>query len=205
MNSKLTLKNISKVVIRNLISIVLITIIGGVLGGVYAHHKKHTTYEASRYLIVEHDYTGENANQQAMADLSMTRTYAKIIESSNVAEKTHQALPTKLKKHYSSSQLQSMINAIPVDQSLVIKVMVVSDNAKDSVKLVNTATQQAAKEIKIMTPSAGTVKLFSKARVADTTSRTTPSTKKYALLGAAVGLLIGMVVAFSITTWKHLI
>lgn len=205
MNSKLTLNNISKIILKNLVGIALITIICGVLGGVYAHHKRHTTYEAARYMIVGHDYTGESANEQAMADLSMTRTYAKIIESSNVAEKTYKALPSKLKKSYDSSKIQSMINAIPIDQSLVIKVSIDSDNAKDSVKLVNTATQQAAKEIKIMAPSAGTVKLFSASRVADVTSHTSPSMKKYVLLGAAVGLLIGMVVAFSITTWKHLI
>lgn len=205
MNSKVTINNISKIIFKNIISIVVITIICGVLGGLYAHHKKHTTYEATRYMMVDHEYTGENANEQAMADLSMTKTYAKIVESMNVAERTHKVLPSKLKKQYSTNDIMSMINTNPIDQSLVIKVEVTTGNANDSVKIVNAATQQAAKEIKIMAPSAGTVKLFAKARVADVTSHTSPSTKKYALLGAAVGFLIGMVIAFSITTWKHLI
>lgn len=205
MNSQLTIKDISKTIWKNIISIILFCIVFGLIGGAYAHHKKHTTYQATRYLMVTHDYTGDNANEQAAADLSMTKTYAKIIESMNVAEQTYKALPAKLKKNYSTNDIMAMIDTIPIEQSLVIKVNATTDNASDSTKIVNIATQQAAKEIKKMAPSAGTVKLFAKARVSEAQSRTTPSVKKYALLGAAVGLLVGMVVAFSVTTWKHLI
>lgn len=205
MNSKLTINSISKVIFRNIILIMLITIVGGLLGGLYAHHKKQTSYEANRYMMVEHDYTGDHANEQAMADLSLTKTYAKIIDSRDVAEQARKNLPINLKKKYSAKDIQAMVNTDPVDQSLVIKVGTMSGSAKDSVKIVNSVTNAAAKEIKEMAPSAGTVKLFSKARVSDAVSHTSPSTKKYTLLGTAVGFLIGMVIAFSITTWKHLI
>ena len=98
-----------------------------------------------------------------------------------------------------------MVNAHPIDQSTIMNVSVEADNAKDATVLVNTVTNASVNEIERIVPSAGTIRLFAKAKTADAMSHTTPSTKKYALLGAAVGLLVGMVIAFSITTWKHLI
>ncbi|MFO9711862.1 hypothetical protein R9X48_14935 (plasmid) [Lacticaseibacillus rhamnosus] len=66
-------------------------------------------------------------------------------------------------------------------------------------------TEAAAKQIPERVPSAGKVSLFAKETADDAQSNTTPSAKKYALIGAAVGFLLGMVVAFSVTTWTKLI
>ena len=137
--------------------------------------------------------------------MGMMKTYSKIVESNDVANAAHKKLPKKLQKKYSTKQLSAMVNAHPIDQSTIMNVSVEADNAKDATVLVNTVTNPSVNEIERIVPSAGTIRLFAKAKTADAMSHTTPSTKKYALLGAAVGLLVGMVIAFSITTWKHLI
>ena len=112
-------------------------------------------------------------------------------------------LPVRL--YHSASEIQSMIRVKTVDQSLVLDVSVRADRAKDATKIVNAVVDAAQTELPKMSPSVGTVSTFAKAKTSDATSQTSPSAKKYALLGAAVGLLVGMVLAFSITTWKNLI
>ena len=205
MNSNLTVSNIWKVIWKNIIVIAILTIIGGAGGYLYAHHKKTTTFEAERNMLIAHRHTGQAANDQFMSDMGMMKTYSKIVESNDVANAAHKKLPKKLQKKYSAKQISSMINARPIDQSTIMNVSVETDSAKDATVLVNTVTKASVNEIKRIVPSAGTIRLFAKAKTADAASHTTPSTKKYTLLGVAVGLLVGMVMAFSITTWKHLI
>ena len=205
MNSNLTLTNVWKAIWKNIIVIAILTIIGGAGGYLYAHHKKITTYEAERNMLIAHRHVGQSANDQFMSDMGMMKTYSKIVESNDVANAAHKKLPKKLQKKYSTKQLSAMVNAHPIDQSTIMNVSVEADNAKDATVLVNTVTNASVNEIERIVPSAGTIRLFAKAKTADAMSHTTPSTKKYALLGAAVGLLVGMVIAFSITTWKHLI
>ena len=205
MNSNLTLTNVWKAIWKNIIVIAILTIIGGAGGYLYAHHKKTTTYEAERNMLISHRHVGQSANDQFMSDMGMMKTYSKIVESNDVANAAHKKLPKKLQKKYSTKQLSAMVNAHPIDQSTIMNVSVEADNAKDATVLVNTVTNASVNEIERIVPSAGTIRLFAKAKTADAMSHTTPSTKKYALLGAAVGLLVGMVIAFSITTWKHLI
>ena len=205
MNRNLTLNNIWKVIWKNVIVIVLLMIIGGAGGYLYAHHKKTTTYEAERNVLIAHRHTGPDANDQFMSDMGMMKTYSKIVESNDVANATHKNLPKKLRKEYSAKQISSMVSARPIDQSTIMNVSVEAGNAKDATTLVNCVTKSSVNEIKRIVPSAGTVRLFAKAKTADAVSHTSPSSKKYTLLGAAVGLLVGMVISFSVTTWKHLI
>jgi capsular polysaccharide biosynthesis protein len=205
MNSNLTLSNIWKVVWKNVIVIVLLMIIGGAGGYLYAHHKRVTTYEARRSVLIAHRHVGSDANEQFMSDMGMMKTYSKIIESNDVANAAHKNLPKKLRKEYSAKRISSMISARPVDQSTIMNVSVEAENAKDATTLVNCVTESSVNEIKRIVPSSGTIRLFAKAKTADAMAHTSPSTKKYALLGAAVGLLAGMVISFSVTTWKHLI
>ena len=52
---------------------------------------------------------------------------------------------------------------------------------------------------------AGNVQLLAKSTINSVDSITKPSFKKYVAVGSALGILIGMVIAFSVTTWKKLI
>lgn len=197
---------INKLIIwKNVIIIAIFTILFGIIGVTYAHYRRHTTYEAERTIITANSYQGSNANEEVQADISLGKTYAKIAESKNVVTKARKKLPKKMRKEYSVQDIQSMVNADPVTQTTLIKVSARSSSAKKSAIIVNAVTDVAAKEIPQRVPVAKNVSLFAKASASDTTSKTSPSMKKMSLLGAAVGLLLGMVVSFSITTWKHLI
>lgn len=204
-NTKISLKNISKIVWHNIIFIVIATLLFGLAGGLYAKHKKHTDYVSTRNLMTSSSYRGAAANEEVQANINLGDTYAKIAESKDVAQAARKELPKSIRKEYNAEQISSMVKAHPVPQTTIVKVSVKADTAKASSKIVNEVTAAAAKEIPKKVPSAGKISLFAKETAADAQSNTTPSTKKFVLLGAAVGFLLGMVVAFSVTTWTKLV
>ena len=204
-NTKISFKGISKIVWHNIIVIVLATLLFGLAGGLYAKHKQHTDYISTRNVMTSSSYKGAAADAEVQANINLGDTYAKIIESKDVAQVAHHNLPKKLRKEYSAEQISSMVKARPVVQTTIVKVSVSAESAKASSKIVNAVTDAAVKQIPKKVPSAGKISLFAKATADDAQSITTPSAKKFTLIGAAIGFLLGMVIAFSVTTWTKLI
>lgn len=204
-DNKITISNMSRIIWKNIILIVIFTIALGLVGALYAKHKKNTSYESVRNVMIDHSYRGSASNEEVQADISLGKTYSEIIESKDVAKAARRELPKSLKKKYNVGQISSMINATPVDQTTIIKVGAKASTAKDSSTVVNAVTNAAATIIPEKVPYASRASLFAKTTPDEARSKTTPSTKKYTSLGAAVGFLLGLVIAFSITTWKKLI
>ena len=82
---------------------------------------------------------------------------------------------------------------------------VTTDNPKDAVKLVNAVAEGLKEKLPEIQPGAGSVKLMAKASKDDVKSITTPHTKKYAIVGLALGGLLGMIISFVAITWKKII
>lgn len=204
-NTKISLKNISKIIWKNILVIVITTLLLGIAGAMYAKHKQHTDYISSRNIMTSSSYRGAAANEEVQANINLGDTYAKIVESKDVAQVAHRNLPKSIKKEYSVAQISSMVKAHPVMQTTIVKVTVKAENAKASSKIVNAVTAAAEQQIPKKVPSARKISLFAKATADDAQSITIPSIKKFTLIGAAVGFLLGMVIAFSVTTWTKLI
>lgn len=205
MKNKLSLSTVSKVILKNLLFIIVMTLLFGLVGGLYARHEKKTTYESTRSMVTSHTYKGSGANEEVQADINLSKTYADIVESRDVAKIARHKLSHKLQKDYTTSKLQSMVNAHPVMETTIVKIAVRADSAKDSSEIVNAVAEAAAEQIPQKVPTAGQIKLFAKAVPSEANSTTKPSTKKYALLGSAIGFLFSMLIAFSITTWTKLV
>lgn len=206
MNKKdFSIKDISKIVWINVCIILVATILFGLGGNLYAKHKQHTTYESVRNIMTTRSYDGAAANEELQADLSLGNTYAEIVESNDTAKDARKYLPKNLRKQYSSEQISSMINAEPIMQTTIVKVSAKANTAKDSAAIVNAVTKASANKIPQKVTSAVKISLFSKAVANEAKSNTSPSTKKFTLLGAAIGFLLGLVLSFSATTWVYLI
>lgn len=201
----ISLKSTTKIIWKNIIIIIAMTLIFGIAGALYAKHKKFTDYESERNLMTERSYRGASANEEVQADINLGKTYSKIIESDDVAKNAHSKLPESLRKKYNVAQIQSVTHAQPVMQTTIIRVSAKTNSANDSAKIVNAVTEASVNQIHKRVPSAGKISVFSKANANEAEVHTGPSTKKYTLIGAAVGFLFGMIIAFSITTWTKLI
>lgn len=193
------------IVFKNIIVIGVFAVIGGICAGLYAKHKQTTIYTSATSIFIGHNLDQTNyKNSQVMADLNMVDSYKDIINDFQVMEEAHSRLPKKLRHMYTVSDLRDAINVDSHPQSLVLTIKSQADTPKAATEIVNATATAARKEIPKSIPNAGEIRLLGKAKKDNVGSITTPSIKKYIILGTSIGLLIGMLISFAVTTWKKI-
>lgn len=204
-SNKFTVGKFSRVIVKNIIVILVFTIIGGIGAGLYAKHKKQTFYYANSSILVNANLNRTDyKNSAVMAEKGMMKTYEKITGNQETMRVAKKYLPHKINKEYSTDQLFSVVNVNSDPDSLVLGINARTDKSEDSVKIANAVAKAAQVQLPKYSPNNSHVQILTRANKENVTSRTTPSTKKYAVLGAALGLLIGMILSFSVTTWKNM-
>ncbi|RRG10396.1 MAG: lipopolysaccharide biosynthesis protein [Lactobacillus sp.] len=208
MNKSLTVNDIIKIIWKNIIWVILFGVIGaGAMGG-FAKVRQHTTYSASRSIMIAHDTSSalvKSKDSQVKADLNMVQTYADLAKDPIVLNKVAKELKGDLSKKVTADELSSMVTVETKPDSLVVSIKASSSNAKDAVKIANKTATVFAKKLPQLATDPGDVTTLAKANKESLTSTTSPSAKKYAVLGLAAGLVIGIAVAFSITSWKKIL
>ena len=206
MSKSYSIDDISKIILKNIILILVLVVLGMGCLGFYAKHKQTTTYTASREILIGHNLdTVSYKNSQAMADMSMMQTYSELVQDRLVLSKARKELPKKLQKRYSVSDLESAVDAKPRAGEIILDIYAKVGSAKDAALIVNAVTDATKQELPKIKAGIGQIEPLSKAYASDVKSQTSPSAKKYAILGFALGALAGMVIAFVRTTFKHLV
>lgn len=193
----------------SVIVVIVLAILGGGVFGLYAKHKKTTTFTASRNVLVSHNLKeNERANsgqdQMTQADLNMMKTYQDVAEDSQVASTTHKMLPKKLRHRYSAHDLGGIISAKTNDQSLVLKISAHTSRPKDAKVIANTSTRAFKQVLPKEQPGAGHVSLLGKATDQSVESHSHPSIKKYGLVGIVLGGLAGIVISVGYVTIRNM-
>ena len=196
---------------KSVILILVLAVLGGGAMGYRAKKQQHTTYTASQEIVISHNLN-ENSNSSdngqdsiTNADLNMMPTYAKIAEDETISETAHKMLPKSIKKHYSVQDVNDSVKAVAHQQSLVLTIKAKADSAKAAVEIANATAKAVKKDLPKLQPGAGTVTLLAKPTTKSTPSETLPHAKKYAMVGAAMGGLIGIVISFVVITLKDLV
>lgn len=205
MNRKYSLSKFSTIIFKNIIVIVVFMVLGGITAGLYAKHKQTTTYSAKSNVIIGSNVNNINyKNSAVQAELNMSKTYEDLMENNRIISKAHSNLPKKIRKSVTVKEMSSDVDVDSHPNSLVLTVTGHADSANKAVQMANKVTETSVTEVPKLSPTPVKAKVVSKAHISDVTSKTHPSAKKYAVLGAALGILVGMVISFAITTWKHL-
>ena len=206
MKKRYTVSEITKLVWKNVFVIAIFMLIGALLSGLYAKHKKTTTYMARTNVLVGHNLNHTDyKNSTVLADLNMVGSYKDMINDAQVMDQAHKNLPKKVRHQYSAKDIAGDVSVDTHPQSLVLSVKAKAGSPKVATEMVNATSKAIHQQLPKMSPNVGEVKPLAKARVKDAGSITTPSTKKYVVLGAAIGILVGMLVSFAVTTWKKII
>ncbi|MEK1369833.1 lipopolysaccharide biosynthesis protein [Limosilactobacillus fermentum] len=206
MSKSYSANDVIKIILKNIILIVVLAVIGTAGLGMYAKHKQTTTYTADREIMIGHNLNKVNyKNSQVLADLGMMQTYANLIQDRQVLSEARKELPKKLQKRYSVSDLESAVDAKPRAGEIILDIHAKVGSAKDAALIVNAVTDATKQELPKIKAGIGQIQPLSKAYASDVKSQTSPSAKKYAILGFALGALAGMVIAFVRTTFKHLV
>lgn len=185
-----------KVLIWTVIISFMLAIVGAGAFGIYAKHKQTTEYDASRSVMVSHRINAVNKDGNdnvVQNDINMMPTYKQLFNDYNIAKKTHQKLPNKLKKKYTIDDISSALSASISDQSVILKITAKTASPNDSTVIANTAAKIFAKDLQNIKPDAGNVTLLSSASSKDVSVEVHPHLKKYIAVGFILGGLIGLV------------
>lgn len=204
-SNKFTVGKFSRIIVKNIIVILVLTIIGGLGTGLYAKHKKQTFYYANSSVLVNANLNRTDyKNSAVMAEKGMMKTYEKITGNQETMKVAKRYLPHKISKAYSTDKMSSAVNVNSTPDSLILSISAKTDKSGDSVKIANAVAKAAQTQLPKYSPNHSQVKILTRANSNNVDSKTTPSTKKYTVLGAALGLLVGMILSFSVTTWKNM-
>lgn len=204
-----TMNNLIKKYGKAFLVVIIFALIGGVSMGVVAKKKKQTSYMASTQVLISHDlsstnYSSVNTNNSITNDdNNMMTTYKDIVSDGIVTNKARKYLPKSIKSKYNSSDIQGTISAKVFPQSLVMSIRAKTSSPKDSVAIVNATAKALKTQLPKIQPGAGQVTLLQKASEQDVKSETHPSTKKYVVVGIALGGLLGLIIIFLVITVKN--
>lgn len=199
-------KNTYKLTIKIIISLALFVILGSLVTGLYAKHKRKTTYLSQTNILLEKNFSNRNVqNTTVLANINMMDTYKDMAEDPLVYKEAHNLLTKKLKRQITEKELKESIDIGSKPNSLILNVRATTNSKKKSVAIVNATSSAICKEIAKNNPQMGEVQILSKARNVNVVSKTTPSLKKYIVLGGALGLLVGMIITLSVVSWNRLL
>lgn len=203
-SKKITIGNFNQIIIRNIVIILVLTLIGALSAGLYARHKRITFFTAESSVILNIKVTQTDyKNAAMMAEKGMMHSYEEILNNQETMKK-QKNLPANLRKNYSDGQLASAVSINSAPDSLVLKITARTTQENDSVKIANAVAEAAQTQLPKYSPNNSNVRILTRATRDNVSAKTTPSVKKYVVLGAALGLLVGMIFSFSITTWKSI-
>ena len=202
-----SLKDLSNIVDKYFVLIIAFAIVGGVVLGAYGKHKQTTTFTATRSILINHNYSRgqKNANSQVNADISLMPTYKELVGGRTIANRSYKLLSHKIRRSTTPEEVKSSIDTESQPQSLVMTIKATSSKKENAVAFANATAVAAQKELPKLQHGMGSIKVLSKASEENATSSTHGSVKKYALVGAALGLIVGMVCSFVLATWRHIL
>ncbi|MCC4482222.1 capsular biosynthesis protein [Limosilactobacillus reuteri] len=200
-----TLGSMSKIITKNILIIGILTILGAVIGGLYANNKKTTNYFADSTVMINANLNNTDyKNSALLAEKGMMKTYEEIAgnqESMLIAKKY---LPKEMRKSLTVEEMMSAVKVNSSPDSLILNFSVKTESSTDSVEIANAVAKAATLILPKYSQNNSIVKVLTRANKKNVNSNTTPSVKKYIVMGASLGLLVGMIFSFSITTWKHM-
>lgn len=200
-----TVSELIKILFKHLVMVIVLGIIFGGAFGLYAHKKQNTTYTATSRLVIQHKIPEtdiKDSNSQLRADINMMDTNVSFLHDGTILKTIKNQLNKKYNLKYSTSELSKMITGETHENSVVMSIETSSSNSKKAKQVANVAASVYQQNANNLNVNMGEVTISSNANQNIVTSTTSPSVKKYVLLGVAIGMFIGIIVAFIIESMK---
>lgn len=190
---EIDLRVVFGIIRKNIILIVLVTVVFAILFFAYSKLFISKQYEASAVLIVnnisESSSTVNNAELTAAA--SLADVYSIIIKSDAVLNE----VINNLNLSTTPEVLKKSINVSTVDSTQVINVSMNSTRSEYAKQVVEEIIKVAPPIIKDKV-EAGSVKIISEARISNNGAPVSPNSSKNAIIGALVGLVLVLAFVF---------
>ncbi len=178
---------------KNLILIIIVTVIFGIGAYFYSAFFIPKQYSASAMLIVNNkanDKTTVNATEINAAQ-GLAELYSIIIKSDTVLTQ----VIDELQLNMTYEQLNSKISVSSVNSTQVIKISMTHRNAEFAQKVIEKLVE-VAPPIIIDKVEAGSVKVISASTISNSGKPVSPNLKRNAMIGALAGLVLVLLIIF---------
>ena len=190
---EIDLRFLFEILKKNIIPLVLVTVIVGAMSFFGSMLFIPKQYEADAMLIVNNKQTDNQGvgSGEIIAAQNLAEVYSIIIKSDTVL----QQVIDDLKLNMTYEQLYKAISVSSVDSTQVISVKMRSTDADFAKKII-------ADVVKVAPPiiadkvEAGSVKVISEARISNNGNPVSPNLTKNAMFGALIGFVITLAVVF---------
>lgn len=181
--------DIFNVLKKHIVFILIVTILAGILGGIFTKLFIPPKYEASSTMIVNtrQDQKATVTNDQILSAKNLVSTYSIIVLSDTVLNEVIDNLDLDL----TYQELKEKTTVAPVDNTQVMKIVVKDENSYKAKEIVNEITEVAPDILK-ETVEAGSVKIISKAK--ENQKPVSPNVGK----NIAIITLLGLIVSIAI-------
>jgi len=188
------LETIRRSIVRYSVVVILFVIVFGGFGFFASKYLMSKTYTAQRQIMVQHKKQTET---QIQIDISLMPNYSTVIKDPIILNDATSQLKSKYPR-LSETALQNNTTAYTQYKSTIFVVQSQAASEQQAVDQVNTISQVFDEKINTVT-NAGEVKLMARAQNGNLQS---PSNMSIALIGAVVGLLLGLL-AVSVNSYKE--
>ena len=178
---------------KNLILIIIVTVIFGIGAYFYSAFFIPKQYSASAMLIVNNkanDKTTVNATEINAAQ-GLAELYSIIIKSDTVLTQ----VIDELQLNMTYEQLNSKISVSSVNSTQVIKISMTHQNAEFAQKVIEKLVEVAPPIITDKV-EAGSVKVISASTISNSGKPVSPNLKRNAMIGALAGLVLVLLIIF---------
>ena len=190
---EIDLRFIFEILKKNIIPLVLVTVIVGAMSFFGSMLFIPKQYEADAMLIVNNKQTDNQGvgSGEIIAAQNLAEVYSIIIKSDTVL----QQVIDDLKLNMTYEQLYKAISVSSVDSTQVISVKMRSTDADFAKKIIADVVKVAPPVIADKV-EAGSVKVISEARISNNGNPVSPNLTKNAMFGAVIGFVITLAVVF---------
>ncbi|MGN0456359.1 MAG: YveK family protein [Acutalibacteraceae bacterium] len=190
---EIDLRFIFEIMKKNIIPLVLVTVIAGAASFFGSMVFIQKQYEADAMLIVNNKRSDTTAvgSAEIIAAQNLAEVYSIIIKSDTVLQQVIDDL--KLSMTY--EQLKKSITVSAIDKTQVISIKMRSTDPEFAKEIIADVVKVAPPVIKEKV-DAGSVNVISEARVSNNGNAVSPSLSKNAMFGALIGLVITLAIVF---------
>lgn len=190
---EIDLRFIFDIIKKNIIPLVLVTVIAGAASFFGSMVFIQKQYEADAMLIVNNKRSDTTAvgSAEIIAAQNLAEVYSIIIKSDTVLQQVIDDL--KLSMTY--EQLKKSITVSTIDKTQVISIKMRSTDPEFAKEIIADVVKVAPPVIKEKV-DAGSVNVISEARVSNNGNAVSPSLSKNAMFGALIGLVITLAIVF---------